>query len=383
MNDKLQAAMQRATELTRSGRLNEASAAIQEALGMAQGAFTAQSHASTGTRRHTAADTLGDVIDIEARILTEPGEQPDPTEQPPPAGGRGAEPPAGSFTTGSHHCAAGSREYKLFRPHQAPPDGRRPALVVMLHGCTQNPDDFATGTRMNTLAEARGWWVLYPAQSRAANGSGCWNWFKPGDQRRGAGEPEILADMCASLVNRHGLDPARVFVAGLSAGGAMAVTLGATHPERYAAVGVHSGLPHGSAHDMVSALQAMRQGARAADLAQPLPTIVFHGDQDQTVHPCNGEAVAQQAQTGSPGAPGDNGLETEQARAPGGRRYTRSLHRDAQGRVDTEHWLIHGAGHAWSGGSPAGSYTDPQGPDASAQMLRFFDEATKPADKAS
>jgi poly(hydroxyalkanoate) depolymerase family esterase len=369
MNDKLQDALQRASQLTRAGRLSEATAAIQQMLGGA--------HAAAAPGGPRARPDASDVIDVEARVI---GER--PTRQAPQAADAASEhsarrqdaatPPAGSFTIGSHHCGAGTREYKLFRPHAAPADGRRPALLVMLHGCTQNPDDFASGTRMNALADALGWWVLYPAQSRSANGSGCWNWFKPGDQQRGGGEPEILADMAATLVARHALDRSRVFVAGLSAGGAMAMTLGATHPELFAAVGVHSGLPHGSAHDMMSALNAMRQGARGPGLARPLRTIVFHGDQDQTVHPCNGEAVARQAQTQAPGAPDDGALESEQARAPGGRRYTRTLHRDEQGRVDTEHWLIHGAGHAWSGGSTSGSYTDPQGPDASAEMLRFF-----------
>lgn len=365
MNEKLQEALQRASQLTRAGRLADATAAIQLALGR-------------GGRPPPAAPRPADadIIDVEARVV---GESPIAEERSSGAdattAGPFAAPPPGSFTTGRFRNRAGQRDYKLFRPHGAPADGRPPALVVMLHGCTQDPDDFAAGTRMNQLADARGWWVLYPAQSAQANGSGCWNWFKPADQQRGGGEPAILAGMTSETVARHGLDRSRVFVAGLSAGGAMAVTLAATHPELVAAVGVHSGLPHGGAHDLVSALAAMRQGAAAHAPPHRVRTIVFHGDQDHTVHPCNGHAVARQAhaEPAPPGARDDSAIETERARVPGGHAYTRTLHRDAEGRVDAEHWLIHGAGHAWSGGSTAGSYTDPRGPDASAEMLRFFE----------
>lgn len=385
MNDKLQEALQRANQLTRAGRLAEATAAIQQAL---QRSAPESGHR---TRPPTAVPVDAEVIDVEARVVDD---APPSRPRPPPAGAA-ADGPTG-HAAGSHHAAAGlpspgafeaglyanaagQRAHKLYRPRNAPADGQRPALVVMLHGCTQNPDDFAAGTRMNALAEARGWWVLYPAQSTSANSSGCWNWFKPGDQRRGIGEPAILAGMTADLVERAGIDPARVFVAGLSAGGAMAVTLAATHPELFAAVGVHSGLPHGSAHDLMSALSAMRQGAARPGPGHRVPTIVFHGDQDTTVHPCNGTEVVRQAR--GPGAQAADGrqegpVETERSRQVQGHRYTRSVHRDGHGRVDAEHWLIHGAGHAWSGGSPAGSYTDPLGPDASTEMLRFFSEAT-------
>ena len=364
MNEKLQEALQRASQLTRAGRLADATAAIQQALG--RGA-----RPPPATPRPSDAD----IIDVEARVV---GERAPESERPAPpneeAPGAADDPSPGSFSTGRFRNQAGQRDYKLFRPHATPEDGRPPALVVMLHGCTQDPDDFAAGTRMNPLADTRGWWVLYPAQSARANGSGCWNWFKPADQQRGGGEPEILAGMTSDIVARHGLDRSRVFVAGLSAGGAMAVTLAATHPELVAAVGVHSGLPHGGAHDLMSALTAMRQGAAAHAPPHRVRTIVFHGDQDHTVHPCNGHAVARQARADPtpPGARDDGPTETERARVPGGHAYTRTLHRDADGRVDAEHWLIHGAGHAWSGGSPAGTYTDPRGPDASAEMLRFF-----------
>ena len=386
MNEKLQEVLQRASQLTRVGRLSEATAAIQQAL--QRGAS-----AAGRTPGHPAASVVdAQVIDVEARVVDDGPSAPPPraaTPAPPrphpaPANASTATadlPSPGAFQPGLFANAAGQRSFKLYRPRTAPADGQRPALVVMLHGCTQNPDDFAAGTRMNALAESRGWWVVYPAQSGSANSSGCWNWFKPGDQQRGLGEPAILAGLTADIVARAGIDPTRVFVAGLSAGGAMAVTLAATHPELFAAVGVHSGLPHGSAHDLMSALSAMRQGAARQGPAYRVPTIVFHGDQDNTVHPCNGQAVVRQARRSARGsstdARQDGPVETERSRQPQGHRYTRTVHRDEQDRVDAEHWLIHGAGHAWSGGSPAGSYTDPLGPDASAEMLRFFDETPR------
>jgi poly(hydroxyalkanoate) depolymerase family esterase len=254
----------------------------------------------------------------------------------------------------------------------------------MLHGCRQNPDDFAAGTRMNELAQAHGIVVLYPGQVPKANQLGCWNWFHEQNQRRDEGEPSIIADMTRHIVETQRIDPRRVYIAGLSAGGAMAAVLAATYPDLYAAVGIHSGLPHAAANNLVSALSAMRHGplGRPEDTPraerQPVPTIVFHGDEDTTVHPDNGDEVIVQARWGREAQEdrrdGSTGMTVEHAEVPGGRTYTRTIHRDADGRCDAEHWLVHRAGHAWSGGSAIGSYTDPLGPDASVQMLRFFIE---------
>jgi poly(3-hydroxybutyrate) depolymerase len=172
------------------------------------------------------------------------------------------------------------------------------------------------------------------------------------------------------VMARHHVDPARVYIAGLSAGGAAAVVAGMAYPELYAAIGVHSGLARGAARDAASAFQAMAgQGAEApaAHGGRPRPAIVFHGDRDTTVHARNGERVLAQLRGGATLAATASG-----GTSPGGVRYTRTDHRDASGRTVHEHWLLHGAGHAWSGGSTDGSHTDPRGPDASAEMVRFF-----------
>ena len=247
--------------------------------------------------------------------------------------------------------------------------GRRP-LLLMLHGCTQDPEDFAAGTRMNGLAAALGVLVLYPTQTAKENAARCWNWFLPQNQQRERGEPALLAALTQSVMAEHDVDPARVYVAGLSAGGAMADVLGRTHPELFAAVGVHSGLPLGAARDVISAIAVMKNGPGAtfATPGKMPPTIVFHGDADETVHPRNGEQlVADALAAGSP-----RPARETRGHAPGGRAFTRRTHADAHGRIVVEHWLVHGAGHAWSGGSAEGSFTDPAGPDASAEMLRFF-----------
>jgi poly(hydroxyalkanoate) depolymerase family esterase len=235
----------------------------------------------------------------------------------------------------------------------------------MLHGCTQSADDFAAGTAMNQLAEERGFLVAYPEQSARANGQRCWNWFEPEHQRRGGGEPAIIAGITQAVMRDHDVDPARVYAAGLSAGGAAAAVLGAAYPDLYAAVGVHSGLALGSASNLVSALGAM-QGRGDAPVGHGVPTIVFHGDADRTVHPANGDAVI--------AAVAAKGLKvsTSEGRVAGGRSYTRLTGTAADGRAMIEQWTIHGGGHAWSGGSARGSYTDPLGPDASSEMLRFF-----------
>jgi poly(hydroxyalkanoate) depolymerase family esterase len=264
------------------------------------------------------------------------------------------------FLTRSFTCSAGSRSYKLYVPrHQ--PDLKRP-LLIMLHGCNQSPSDFAAGTRMNELAEAHGMLVAYPAQSQSANPSACWNWFSPSHQHHGMGEPAIIAGITAEIIQSCNIDGRKVFVAGLSAGGAMAVVMGETYPQMYSAVGVHSGLPYQSANDVVSAFAAMRGEACYKQIQPRLRTIVFHGDADGTVAPSNATAILSDTRFKA----------IEQGLSCNGRSFTRRIITDQNGTRVSEHWLVKGAGHAWSGGNPAGSYTDPAGPDASAEMVRFF-----------
>ena len=281
-------------------------------------------------------------------------------------------PAAGQFIAGAFRNEAGARAYKLYIPsrHNKP----RP-LIVMLHGCLQSADDFAAGTRMNFAAEASSCFVVYPEQPTTANASKCWNWFNQSDQRRDRGEPALIAGITRQVMHDYRIDPRRIYVAGLSAGGAAAATMGETYPDLYAAVGVHSGLAYGAAHDLTSAFAAM--SGRAPDRGdangvhtrrrQVLPTIVFHGDEDTTVHPRNGREVIARANTGEHAE-----AAVERETVSSGRRYTRSIKRDARGRSVLEQWELHGAGHAWSGGNLAGSFTDPQGPDATKEMLRFF-----------
>jgi poly(hydroxyalkanoate) depolymerase family esterase len=281
------------------------------------------------------------------------------------------------FLSRSFTCEAGSRNYKLYVPRRA--QTIRRALLVMLHGGTQDADDFAAGTRMNALAEEYGFIVAYPSQSKAANASLCWNWFSPENQMRGCGEPAIIAGITEKIVAEYAVDPARVFVAGLSAGGAMAAVMAATYPDFYAAVGVHSGLPYRSAADLPSAFAAMRgdarppQGRRSRksrgtdDDSPRIRTIIFHGDSDTIVHPSNAANMVE-AEIGS------ESVERAEAGQATKRAHTRTVTRDKTGAVVVEQWLVHGSGHAWSGGSPDGTYTDPHGPDASQEMLRFFFE---------
>lgn len=308
--------------------------------------------------------------------------------RPCPAGSPDPGPDGARFKALSFTNHAGDRAYKLYIPSTY---RREPVpVVVMLHGCTQSPDDFAVGTGMNLLAEAHGFLVVYPAQPSSANAQKCWNWFSPGDQRRGQGEPSLIAGITRQVMRDHAVDPRRVYVAGLSAGGAAAAIMGRTYPDLFAAIGVHSGLACGAARDVPSALAAMRQGAgsmpphpgtasEAEGHGQLIPTIVFHADRDTTVHPRNGDQVIAQS-----GAAATNGLraEVQHGQVPGGRAYRRTLHIDDRGQAVLEQWLVHGGGHAWSGGNPAGSYTDPKGPDASAEMIRFFMEHPRGMDAA-
>jgi poly(hydroxyalkanoate) depolymerase family esterase len=387
--------MAEATRLTQEGRLNEATALLQSALG--NGAPPAGSGAG--------AEGFDFPIDVTSRLvggnsrgpaISWPGAGlgPDLFQASPNLRTRGVQHPPGSpfaktagaaggagdderFFTRSYSGAAGARSYKLYVPEGYA--GEPVPLVVMLHGCTQDPDDFAAGTRMNALAEEHTFLVAYPAQSGSANMQKCWNWFQPADQRRGQGEPSIIAGITQQVIEDYRVDEGRVYVAGMSAGGAMAAIMGATYPDLYAAVGVHSGLAPGSAHDMPSAFSAMRQGnpgvpmptAGSGGHAEIPPTVVFHGDRDGTVHPRNGDRLLANLTAGDGSS---LKVSTRQGRVPDGHAFTRISYKDRAGRSVVERWNVHGLGHAWSGGGRSGSYTDPKGPDASAEMFRFFQQ---------
>ncbi len=342
--------IEQATLLTRQGRLGEAAALLKRAL------------------RGKAPGDARDPIRNGEKAGRAPGEGPRGFRDP----GRNARPspvpPDGArFLAASFADAAGSRPYKLYIPSGY--RGQPVPLIVMLHGCTQSPDDFAAGTGMNAAGEDHTCLVAYPGQIAAANSSKCWNWFNASDQQRDRGEPSLIAGITRRIMAEYAIDKRRVFVAGLSAGGAAAAIMGARYPDLYAAIGVHSGLACGAAGDLSSAFTAMRQGtnARVPHARSVIPAIVFHGEQDSTVHPSNADAVIEQAA-------GAVRLKTRvlSGQVPGGHSYRQTLYVDASGATMIELWSIAGAGHAWSGGSPAGSFTDPRGPDATRQMLRFF-----------
>jgi poly(hydroxyalkanoate) depolymerase family esterase len=277
-------------------------------------------------------------------------------------------PRGASFRKGLHVCAFGARSYRLYTPVVARTAESPLPLMVMLHGCSQTPEDFARGTGMNALAEEFGFLVVYPAQERKSQIYRCWNWYKRGDQTRGVGEPALLASLVRHVIAETGADPARVYVAGLSAGASAALIVADAYPDIFAAVGAHSGLPVGAAHDEASAVMAMQHGAPGLRHSVAMPTINFHGGSDKVVNPRNGRFVAMRALD-----PYDGLQKTEKTgRTAGGRDYVRISHRVGRGRSMTEHWVVVGAGHAWSGGNAAGSFTDPTGPDASREMVRFF-----------
>jgi poly(hydroxyalkanoate) depolymerase family esterase len=387
-----------ALELTRAGKLAAATQAIQRALAdptaeasrpeispklidLASDEWTATEAATFpnptalhGIQRDQIARNprpLRDVVDALNRL--KPGGL-----FPRPAGKRRPPhiPVGAHFETRSIIVSAGTRSCKVYVPARALAEPR--SLLIMLHGCTQDPDDFAAGTRMNQLAEEHGFIVAYPAQPKSANPSSCWNWFNPRDQIRGTGEPAIIAALTANLIAEHNIDPCRVFAAGLSAGGGMAAILGATYQDLYSGIGVHSGLPYRAASDVVSALAVMRgqealgvprgKNGGVASTGAVVPTIVFHGAADKIVHPSNGAKIINL----------DAGQwESYHASGGTGRGYKRMVTRDTSGRIVAEHWLIEAGGHAWFGGSVDGSYTDPLGPDASREMVRFFLETCR------
>lgn len=387
-----------ATDLVRNGQLADATRAIQAALGgaMAGPAAATPPHAGATLRSETAQQPPAaarpgpswlngfartDVEDV--AVIDLPAE--DAASEPPARSprktpnGRPAEVP-GSFTRVAFALAGAPQDhYYLYVPPGASAGAPMP-LVLMLHGCTQNPEDFALGTGMNTAAAPANAVVLYPAQPQSANPNGCWNWFRPQDQQRGAGELAVLVAMVREVMARHPVDAQRVYVAGLSAGGAMAALLGREYPELFAAIGVHSGLKAGAASNVMGALSAMKNGAKLpggspfAPAPQPVqaeatpPVIVFHGDADATVHKRNGEQLVEAALAGATGTVQED---MRTGRSASGQGYTRTVYRTDNAMV-AEHWVLHGGSHAWAGGHAHGSHTDPSGVSATEEMLRFF-----------
>ncbi len=413
MNDRkddMQDGMAEATRLTRAGRLAEATAIIQRTLrgvlhkdgpGTGQDSATEPAYriveekpsatetSTESSRRGTVPGNDTPAGSAEGRPAAAPGVHSHGAQRSPESIRSSTErirrvtpgaPPSPAQTSGqfidrTFSNAAGTRAYKLYIPSAYA--GQPLPLVIMLHGCTQSSVDFAAGTRMNVLAERDTFFVAYPEQAHSANSSKCWNWFQPANQHRGKGEPSLIAGITREIMSAYHIDANRVYVAGMSAGGAMATIMAATYPDLYAAVGVHSGLAYGAAHDLPSGFAAMKKGTsqQMRQLAKALPLIMFHGDRDTTVATINADHMLDQWLQGiNDGRKPAGGAAVEQGHVVGGHAYTRLTYRDARGQAIVEKWIVHHAGHAWSGGSSSGSFTEPKGPDASTEMVRFFNE---------
>lgn len=352
MNDP-QDIMKEVMRLTQAGQLTEATALLQRVLNNKKAGE--QADGTTDSLFHHLQQLLA------KRPTPFRGKSPTPATE-------------GQWLAQTYSNAYGRRPYKLYLPRGYTEE--KVPLVVMLHGCTQSALDFATGTQMNTLADRHMFLVAYPEQVVSANGSKCWRWFQTSDQQRDRGEPLLIAEITRQIMSNYNIDDRQVYIAGLSAGGAMAAIVAATYPDLYAAVGVHSGLPYGAAHNLHSAFSAMRKGAERYNraIAEPIPLIIFHGDADTTVAPINADLLAEQWHEASA-----RRSETKQGRnyqsiegQAGGYSYTRTFYYDTRGQAIVEKWIVHQAGHAWVGGNSGGSYADIRGPDASSEMLRFF-----------
>ncbi|GGB72322.1 hypothetical protein GCM10010833_29420 [Blastomonas aquatica] len=375
--------MARAMKLSRASRMNAANRLVQKTL-----AHNLSGGFAGGMARRSIARSMGGLVALDALQKYLPSAPGNPAAKSPKKPAKPKKPavarkPAklakarkapgrGSFAELRYEGPEGSLDYWLYLPAQG---ATGLPVVVMLHGCTQTPGDFARGTGMNALADELGLIVAYPSQPASANIARCWNWFKPGDQQRDGGEPALIAAMTRAILADTDADATRVYVAGLSAGGAAAAILGATYPDVYTAIGVHSGLACGAASDMMSAFSAMRNGSRNSRTSPDdresrfVPVITFHGDNDATVHAINSAQIVAKAaeHIGTPLT-----VKRQRGGTAAGRSYTREMNCSADGVVQIEQWTIHGAGHAWSGGHNTGTYTDASGPDASRAMIAFF-----------
>ncbi|MDY8108160.1 PHB depolymerase family esterase [Fulvimarina sp. 2208YS6-2-32] len=307
---------------------------------------------------------------ISAAMLKTLAAKPRPKAAVPRTPSRPVRPAPGSFVDGEFASSCGKLAYKLYTPIGSA--RRALPLVVMLHGCGQTADNFATGTGMNALADEIGFLVLYPEQSKSANINRCWNWHLAGSQKRGSGEPAKIAELTQAIAGLSKANRSRIYIAGISAGGAEAAIVAAAYPELFAAVGVHSGLPRGEVRTINTALSAMRNGSEgtpSASQTRTHPIIVFHGDEDHVVNPLNVDGFVADALALAPGAVSSR---IETGRSKGGRAFTCTVYRHKREKPMIETWIVHGSGHAWSGGSVFGRNTDPAGPDASREMIRFF-----------
>jgi poly(hydroxyalkanoate) depolymerase family esterase len=300
----------------------------------------------------------------------------------------------GTFVQYTYGGPAGSRPYYVYTPAGYAASQKAP-LVVMLHGCTQYPVDFANGTQMNALADSKGFIVVYPQQTLAYDSMYCWHWDETAHQSRGSGEPAIIAGITQTVIAttaRWNIDPDRVYVAGLSAGAAMSVVMAATYPDLYAAMGASAGLEYKAVTNGASGSAVIYGGpdpvtqgqaayAAMGSQARVVPVIVFHGTQDTTVYPINGDQIVRQwmetdrlASSGSYSASLAAPSTTVTGRAPGtyGRAYTVRVWNDAGATAVQEYWTVTGMGHDWSGGSTTGSHADPNGPSASQNIYAFF-----------
>lgn len=348
----------RSTRLMLAGRLQEATAEIQRSLGSGtpgagpmgsgpmSGAFTpgavgSFSPGSFGAGKFGAGFRGGGF----------PGSA---------SAGAGSTAP-GAVTRG----AANGLAYRLYVPTR--PQSPAP-LLVALHGGTQDANTFATSTGLDEVAEREGVVVVYPEQSRSANAMGYWNWFRPGDQARDAGEPGQIAAVVREVSTAHEVDRDRVGVVGFSAGAAMAAVLAAVYPDVFCGAGVHSGLPHRAATDVGSAFAAMKSPPQSVADGGPVPLCVIHGDADPTVAPANADAVVRSGLLARQGTR----EERTTGQVEGGRSWTRRRWSEDGGRVVVESWTVHGMTHDWSGGRAGASYADPTGPDASSLLVEFL-----------
>jgi poly(hydroxyalkanoate) depolymerase family esterase len=312
-----------------------------------------------------------------------PPATPTPTPTPPPGGG--ATPGKGTSFSGTYTNAAGSRAYRGYVPSTYKAGTPVPLLVV-LHGCTESADVFRQLTRFDELAEAKGFLVVFPEQPKSANNQNCWNFFQDAQTHRGTGEPSLIAGITDWVGQHYSVDSHRIYVAGLSAGGAMASVMAATYPDVYAAIGIGSGCEYAAtatcagykSADPAAAAQAAykEMGTRA----RAMPVISFSGDKDTTVPPVNADQLLQQwqltADLADDGATNGSVLSkptsTISGQVPNGLSYTVRSYGDAQTNELVQYWVVNGMSHAWSGGCSCQPYAEPKGPDATAAMYAFF-----------
>jgi len=304
---------------------------------------------------------------------------------------------AGRIESGSYYSFNGMRSYKVFLPsnHSESTNHGKIPVIIALHGCMQDSESFAAGTRLNEWAEKLGFAVYYPEQSKFFNIYNCWNWFLPTNQMKNTGEAELIMGGLKKVTREFSLNKDKTFLLGMSSGGAVVSILANCYPRSFQAVATHHGTMYKAASDVFSAKEVVYNGSKIApEVAaakgyscsgftpkkNPLPAVIIHGSRGavmRAIHATQVESELRIFNDYLDNGIRDNSLDDEmtfEKFTPDNLYSYDVVTWSHRGRPYIKRYMIETLGHAWSGGDNQYEFNDPHGPDATKIILDFFSE---------